>query len=262
MSTAANYLKFTLACWKLNLAGAMEFRLSFLLTAGLMIVNNAVWIFFWQIYFQRFEIVNGWEVNDVMLLWAVAAGGFGLANAFFGNADNLGNIIVTGQLDTYLAQPKPVLLHVLISRMHVAALGDLIFALLVFAWFGDLTWLGIAKFAVALLLSMLIMVFFSVCVQSLAFFVGNSEGLVGQELLITFATYPTDIFRGLTKVLLFTALPAGFISYLPIGLLREVQPLFFSGAVGVTLLLAVGGTFLFYQGLKRYGSGNVMGMRM
>lgn len=45
-------LRFVWACWKLNLAGAMEFRLSFLLTAGMMIVNNVVWIVFWGIYFS------------------------------------------------------------------------------------------------------------------------------------------------------------------------------------------------------------------
>ncbi|HEU4962761.1 MAG TPA: ABC-2 family transporter protein [Bacilli bacterium] len=262
MSTVAKYLRFTMACWKLNLAGAMEFRMSFLLTAGLMIVNNAVWIFFWQIYFQRFPIVNGWEVSDVMMLWAVAAGAFGVANSFFGNADNIGNLIVTGQLDTYLAQPKPVLLHVLISRMSVSALGDLLFGFLVYGIFGDHTWIGLGKFVVALLLATLVFVFFSVVVQSLAFYVGNSEGLVGQELLITFATYPTDIFRGATKVLLFTALPAGFISYMPIGLLSDLHPAFLWGAVAVVLVLAVGGTFLFYRGLRRYGSGNVIGMRM
>lgn len=261
MSTAAKYARFVLACWKLNLAGAMEFRLSFFMTAGMMILNNAVWIFFWQIYFHRFHLVNGWQVSDVMMLWAVTAGGFGLANAFFGNAENIGNLIITGQLDTYLVQPKPVLLHVLISRMSVSALGDFIFSLIVFLFFGQHTWIGIVKFAGALLLSMLIFVFFSVCIQSLAFYVGNVEGLVGQELIVTFATYPTDIFRGLTKVLLFTVLPTGFISYLPLGLLREVQPLFFGAALGVTALLVCGGTALFYHGLKRYGSGNMMGMR-
>lgn len=262
MSTVARYAKFALTCWKLNLAGALEFRFSFFMTAGMMVINNIVWIFFWQIYFQRFQLVNGWSVADVMMLWAVGAGGYGLANSFFGNADHIGNIIVTGQLDTYLTQPKPVLLHVLISRMSFSALGDLIFALLIFAYYGEHTWSGLFKFILALLISMLILVFFSVSIQSLAFYVGSAEGLIGQELLITFATYPTDIFRGVTKVVLFTALPAGFISYMPLGLLREVQPLFLGAAIGVAMILVLTGTALFYRGLERYGSGNVVGMRM
>ncbi|MGZ4113302.1 MAG: ABC-2 family transporter protein, partial [Tumebacillaceae bacterium] len=110
MSTVAKNLRFMWHCWKLNLAGAMEFRMSFLMTAGMMFLNNTVWIFFWGVYFTRFPLVNGWEMSDVMLMWAVGAGGFGLSASLFGNAYRIANVVSTGQLDTYLAQPKPVLL--------------------------------------------------------------------------------------------------------------------------------------------------------
>lgn len=251
-------------CWKLNLAGAMEFRFSFLLTVGTMIINNMVWVFFWSVYFARFPVLNGWELRDVMLMWAVTAGGYGIATTLFGNTNRISNIVATGQLDTYLAQPKPVLLHVLISRMSVSAIGEFIFALLIFLFVGDLTLLGIFKFIVALLLAMSIFVFFGVLTQSLAFYIGNAEGL-GQQIFMTFATiatYPSDIFRGLSKIIVFTILPAGFISYLPIGLLKELQMEFLLGACGMVLLLAVSSTWVFYRGLKRYGSGNMMTVRM
>ncbi|WP_018130665.1 ABC-2 family transporter protein [Effusibacillus pohliae] len=39
--------------------------------------------------------------------------------------------------------------------------------------------------------------------------------------LITFMTYPTDIFRGFGRIVLFTVIPTGFVSYMPIGLLRQ-----------------------------------------
>jgi len=60
---------------------------------------------------------------------------------------------------------------------------------------------------------------------------------------------------------LYTVVPAGFISYLPIGLLRHLEPVFLLGAVGVTALLTAGGIALFYTGLRRYASGNRMGLR-
>jgi ABC-2 type transport system permease protein len=264
MSTVASALRFCLTCWKLNLAGAMEFRMSFLMTAGLMMINNTVWIFFWGIYFTRFPLVNGWEMSDVMMMWAVAAGGYGLSAALFGNAYNLANVVATGQLDTFLAQPKPVLLHVLVSRMSVSAIGDFLFAVLLYGMFGDHSWIGLIKFVVALLLVMLIFTFFNVLAQSLAFYIGNAEGIGFQFFLtfLTFATYPTDIFRGVGRMILFTVIPAGFISYLPIGFLREVQGVFFSGALLMTAALTVGGTWVFYRGLRRYGSGNMLTVRM
>jgi ABC-2 type transport system permease protein len=256
-------LRFVWQCWKLNLAGAMEFRLSFLLTAGMMVVNNVVWILFWGLYFRRFPIVNGWELRDVMMLWAIAAGGFGVMAALFGNAMRIANLIATGQLDVYLAQPKPVLLHVLVSRMSVSAIGDVAFALLIYAAFGDKTALGAVKFSLAMVLSTLIFIFFTVIVNCLAFWLGNTEGLSFQlfNALLTFTTYPTGIFRGLGKLVLFTVIPAGFVSYLPIGLLRQANVPFLLGAAAMTGLLTFAGVRLFYGGLRRYSSGNRIGLR-
>lgn len=241
----------------------MEFRLSFLLTAGMMVVNNVVWIVFWGLYFRRFPVLNGWELQDVMMLWAVAAGGFGVMATLFGNATRIANLVATGQLDVYLAQPKPVLLHVLVSRMSVSAIGDVLFALLIYAAFGDKTVQGVIKFTLAMTLSTLIFIFFTVIVNCLAFWLGNTEGLSFQlfNALLTFTTYPTGIFRGLGKLVLFTVIPAGFISYLPIGLLRHANVPFLAGAAAVTGLLCYGGVRLFYGGLRRYSSGNMIGLR-
>lgn len=259
-STAA----FLWACWKLNLAGAMEFRISFLMAAGLMIVNNFVWIFFWSIFFGRFDVVNGWTLQDVMMLWAVSAGGYGIAATLFGNITRLSTMVATGQLDVYLALPKPVLLHALASRMSVSAIGDATFSALLYLMFGDRTWLGFAKYALAHLVAATVFLFFMVIIHSLAFWIGNAEGLSGQMLnaMLSFSTYPTDIFKGIGRIVVFTAVPAGFISYMPIGLMRgAVQIDFLLDALGMALLLAVFGTWFFYRGLARYSSGNMTAMR-
>ncbi|MCC2685018.1 MAG: hypothetical protein K0R75_1917 [Paenibacillaceae bacterium] len=256
-------LWFVWACWKSNLLGAMEFRLSFLLMAGTMLINDVVWIIFWGLYFRRFPVVNGWELQDVMMLWAVSAGGVGLMSTLFGNSSRIAGLVVSGQLDVYLSQPKPVLLHVLISRMSISAIGDVAFSLLVYGFYGDRSLIGLAKFGLALALATLIFIFFTVVVNCLAFWLGGTDGLSAQlfNALVTFTTYPTGIFRGAGKLLLFTVVPAGFISYLPIGLLRDADPLFMLGVVGVVGVLTVGGIWLFYTGLKRYTSGNMMGLR-
>ncbi|MCP1312226.1 ABC transporter permease [Paenibacillus tyrfis] len=257
-------LRFVWTCWKLNLTGAMEFRLSFLMTAGMMMVNNAVWIFFWGLYFQRFPVVNGWELQDVMMMWAVSAGGFGLSAVLFGNAYRLASLVASGQLDLYLTQPKPVLLHILVSRMSVSAIGDVLFALLLYGLFGDRSPLGLLKFVLALLIAMLIFLFFVVTTQSLAFYIGQAEA-IGQQLfnaILTFSTYPTGIFSGWGRLILFTVIPAGFISYLPIGLLREADLAFTLQALGMTGLVTAAGLWFFHRGLRRYSSGNAMGLRM
>ncbi|HEU5368800.1 MAG TPA: ABC-2 family transporter protein, partial [Ktedonobacterales bacterium] len=102
---------------------------------------------------------------------------------------------------------------------------------------------------------------FLVLLGSLAFWLGNSEGLSQQLMgtLISFSTYPTGIFHGAVKLLLFTVLPAGFISYFPVELLHSFRWQLFAGMFAFTLGIAALAWFVFYRGLRRYESGNRLG---
>jgi len=241
----------------------MEFRVSFLLMAGTMLINNLVWIFFWGMFFNRFNVVNGWTLQDVMMMWAVSAGGFGIMAMLCGNYNRIASMIATGQLDIYMTQPKPILLNVLVSRMSVTAIGDVSFAVMIYAIYGDLSAIGLLKFAAALLVTASIFLFFIVIVNALAFYIGNAEGISFQlyNSMIALSTYPTDIFHGAARLVLFTLVPAGFISYMPIGLFRNTSLPFLLGALGMALGLALLVIWFFYRGLRRYSSGNRIAMR-
>jgi len=256
-------VRFVGTSWKVNLASAMEYRLSFVLLAGMMFVNNFIWLFFWRLFFERFPVVQGWELSDVMLLWAVSTAGFGWAAMLFGNFSKLAGIIASGQLDVYLSQPKPVLLGVLVSRCSVTAAGDFVFGIVVYLMVGDLSPRGILLFALALLISGLLFIAVLVLAGCSAFWIGNAEGMTQQVFnsFIALTTYPSDIFRGLAKLALFTIIPAGFISYLPIGLFKAHDPGFAAAATGVAIGLTLAAALLFRVGLRRYASGNAIAMR-
>ncbi|QJD87340.1 ABC transporter permease [Cohnella herbarum] len=266
MQTAAKIganVRFALTCWKVNLASAMEYRLSFFLLAGMMFVNNFIWLFFWSLFFERFPVVQGWEMEDVMMLWALSAGGFGWAAMLFGNFSRIAGIVATGQLDVYLSQPKPVLLSVLASRSSVTAAGDFLFGITVFLIAGDTSLRGILLFALGLLISGLLFIAVMVIAGCSAFYIGHAEGFTQQlfNSFIALTTYPSDIFRGLAKLALFSLVPAGFISYLPIGLLKDFDPAFVAGATAVAAGLTIAAALLFRIGLRRYSSGNTIAMR-
>ena len=65
---------------------------------------------------------------------------------------------------------------------------------------------------------------FGVLAGSLSFFIGNARALADQwrNTVISFSTYPPTLFRGTVKILLYTVIPAGFISYLPVEALRSI----------------------------------------
>ncbi|MDH3942740.1 MAG: ABC-2 family transporter protein, partial [Anaerolineae bacterium] len=165
-------LTFLLSLWKANLIAAMEYRVAFLSQVVGMMLNNAVYFIFWIIFFDRFQEVRGWGVNDMLLLFGVVAAGFGLGVAFFGNAMLLADVIAGGRLDYYLSLPRPVLLHTLASRSLPSGFGDLTYGIFSFIAAGQFSPDTIARFILGTLFAMTVFVSFMVLVQSLAFWTG------------------------------------------------------------------------------------------
>jgi ABC-2 type transport system permease protein len=87
---------------------------------------------------------------------------------------------------------------------------------------------------------------------------GNSEKL-GTSLwnaTTGLSIYPANIYEGISKLILFTVIPIGFIGAVPVEILRN-----FSWELTFWMIIATAATttiaiILFYIGLKRYESGN------
>ncbi len=247
-----------------NFLIALEYRATFISQIAGMAINDSMWVTFWWIYFTRFPVLSGgWGIADVLGLWAVAAVGFGLCVACCGNALRLAAMISQGDLDYYLALPKNVLMHVLVSRMEVNGWGDVLFGTGVFILFLHPSPARIGLFLILAVCSAVIFLAFNILWQSLSFWLGNAEGLATQmwNALLTFTTYPSSLFQGLVRVLLFTVLPAGFLSYIPVQLLRQFDPAWFAAEVAVAGGVLVVAVWVFYRGLRRYESGNLLILR-
>ncbi|MDP7423326.1 MAG: ABC-2 family transporter protein, partial [bacterium] len=202
--------------------------------------------------------------NDLMLLFALPATGFGLAETVFGNHRRLSKLIAEGGLDGYLTLPRDVLLSVITARTNVSAIGDCIFGAGLFFLIQELSTYRVAIYLFGSVTAALIWVSFSVLVSSLSFLFGNVEIFAGQvsNALITFSLYPPKIFQGLTRVLLYTAIPAGFLCYLPVSLVYR-----FNWNVLAAILAFTGGIMfvsrlVFSIGLKKYESGNLLVLKM
>lgn len=242
-----------------NLQGALEYRASFASDVLSMLINNTMWIIFWVSFFERFPAVPGWGRPQIVTLWALVAAAVGLATTVFGNATRLAGLIARGELDFFLALPRPALFHVLVARMGPSALGDVLFGV---AAFGACAQPGAIDWALFALLSVSgagIVVGFCVAIGSLGFWLGNAEGLAQQafNVLVNFSTYPTSIFRGASKILLFTVLPAGFLSFVPVEIVREHRWGWLAGHLAVSAAFVALGSFVFSRGLRRYESGSL-----
>lgn len=263
LASVRNYLGLAFAYVRLNLNAQLEYRAAFVSQVAAMFLNDSVWVVFWVLFFTRFPVLRGWDVRDVISVWAISAAGFGLAYAIFGNGLQLASLIAQGQLDVWMLYPRALLPHMLLGRMTATAWGDALFGYVVYIAFVRPDLRHLALFVALSLSVALVFVGVSILSGSLSFFVGNAAGVSDQWrfAIVTFSTYPAVLFEGGVKLLLYTLIPAGFISYLPIQALRELSladaALALAGALGA-LAIGVG---VFSYGLRRYESGNLMEMR-
>lgn len=223
-----------------------------------MIINDAVWVLFWVLFFRRVGTLGGWDVERILLLQAVLTTAGGLSLGVFANARRVGTMAVDGQLDAVLALPVPPLPFLLLRRIEPVNLGDLAFGIVLFAVAGHPTPARTFVFVLVVLASTVLLTAFLVLTGALAFFIGRSEsGELGFHAMLLLGAYPVDLFAGAVRVLLFTVVPAAFVSAIPARLIDEFD-LGRAVALGaVATAFAVAAVTTFTLGLRRYTSGSV-----
>lgn len=248
---------------KHNVMSAMAYREAFFLQAFGMLINDLMLLVFWVVLFSRFPNIKGWDLQDVVTLYAIVASGFGLAEMVFGNTGQLARMISAGDLDYYLALPADPLVHLLVSRTSLSAWGDLLFGCGVFLIADAEHMLLLPLFLCLSVLSSVVFVSFGVGIGSLAFWLGQAQNLAMQfrNALVTFGLYPVDIFPGMIRLLLYTLIPAAFVGSLPARLLVSFTWWQFFSLIGFTCITMFCARWLFYRGLRRYTSGNLVTIR-
>ena len=233
-------------------------RRAFWAQVTVMVVNDLGWCAFWVLFFDRVGEVRGWDGQRALLLLAIFATSAGLVLGLFSNARHVGRMAADGELDAVLALPVAPLPHLLVRKVSTVNLGDVLFGLALFAVAGQPDPARIAIFVVGVTASAALLLGFLVTAGSLGFFWGRGEtGDMGFHAILLLANYPADFFGGFSKLVLYTVIPAAFVTAVPATLVDE----FDLGQAAV--LLAVAGTFLFTAwatftlGLRRYSSGSI-----
>ncbi len=254
-----NQLRVTLKTIKYGLMREMLNKTSFIMNVFFMILNNASFIIQWFIIYTLKDDVGGYTFNQVLLLWGIAASVYGFSHFIFEKSYNLSDVITNGKLDSFMVQPKNILISVITSDIKVSALGDIIYGYLVFA-FSGFTVLKLLLFTFFSITGAIIVTDVAVLLGSLSFWIGRSDMIAdtGNSLCIWFSTYPDGIFKGLAKILLLTIIPAGLTAYFPVWIMTKFDIKLVILIISVTIILTILTFTIFYKGLKRYSSSNLM----
>lgn len=262
--TLLKTVKFFFALLHTSIRASMSVRGAFLLESTLMIANNLIFVFMWWIFFRQFKEIAGWTIKDMIALNAIGMGAYGLMQICFGGIKNLSRVVLNGDLDPFMTQPKNLLIHLISSRSFSKGWGHLMTTAVLLILGNLITFSALPLVLLSILSGCLVFTSFAIIVHSLVFWVGSVESVSKKycDSLFLFALYPTNIYSGLLQLVMFTLIPAGIIGYIPVELLRNFSWtnlfILLSSSISFFILAFV----VFHLGLKRYESGNQFGMRL
>ena len=126
---------------------------------------------------------------------------------------------------------------------------------------------GVAGFFLYLLFTVtgaVVFTAFALLLGSLSFWFVRME-IFGDQMLnatVSFSTYPDGIFEGGVRFLIYFIIPTGMIVYQPVHIMTAFDLKGLLVVLGYAALLLVAAVVVFYRGLRRYSSGNLMSARL
>lgn len=263
LTVVKNQIKVMILSVKYNIMMQMVNKVTFITNILFMILNNASFIIQWIILFNIKNEIGGYNIKQIILLWGLASSVYGYSRVMFGRAFNISELIIKGQLDTFLVQPKNVFLSVITSDSKISAIGDLIYGYICLTIYG----INIKNFLMFTFFSIIggiIVTAFAGIVGSLSFWSVKGDAIadVLNNASIHFDTYPGTIFDGGIKILLYTILPVGIANYMPFEIMLRFDFIKFIIVIIFTVCISIFAFIVFNKGLKRYSSSNLMSAKI
>lgn len=257
-----NQIRVFILAFKYGVMKEMVNKLSFIMNILFMILNNSSFILLWIVFYSLKDDIGGSSISDILLLWRLAAASFGVSHIFFDKAYDLSDTINLGKLDAFLVQPKNVLIQAIMS-VSPSAFGDLLYGYILLF----ITGITVDKFLLFTLFIItggLILTSVSVIFNSLSFWFRKSDIIAGQvnNMITQFGTYPEGIFNTTVKIFLYTVVPVGIANYLPLKVIINFNVVNLLIIIGLTILIVALAFLVFYRGLRRYSSSNLMSARI
>lgn len=207
---------------KLNFRARLEYRVEFLMMAGLGAVWQMSVLVFATVLLTQFPGMGDWANTEVLLLASMRLLSHGFYVLFLGRMSATVFLVQEGRVDSYLIRPMPVYRQMQLAFFHVNAVGDLAVAISLFAValvLVDVSW------TVGLIVYLLLALIGGVLMDGAMFTVFSSIALHApatvywsewvDELMTAYGNYPLHIMPSLVRDSLTFLLPLAFVAYLP-----------------------------------------------
>lgn len=252
------YLKYL----AIQLKSDLEYRKSFIIS---IISKTASSIFSFisiLFLFEKFESVEGYSFQDVLICFVMAFLGFSIAECFFRSFDHFDRLIANGEFDRILVRPKNIILQVLGSEIEFDRIGRAVVSIVIFV-------ILLAKNPDLLQIDKLVTLFFmivcTIVIYSALFIM--KAGITfftiqGLEIMNIFTDgardltqYPLDIYHECVRKFFTYILPLAFVNYYPLlYVIGRTENKLYIATPFVALIFVIPCYLVWRLGLKRYKS--------
>jgi ABC-2 type transport system permease protein len=256
------YARIWLAQIRYSTAREMMFKENFILWIAVELAWFGISLAFIQFLYLQVDSIAGWGKWEMILL----VGTNHLIQQIFQtflmiNLTKLPELVRSGKLDFFLAQPAPVQFIVSTRYFEPGSVINTLFAAIVcvvaMAHLGmGISFAGLLIFPLLVAMGVLIHYSLLLMLMSLSFWMTRAQGFINAYYnVFQIARLPREAFSGVTQIAFTWVVPLLLIANVPAHtLLHGLNFNDLAAIVGATALLLTLSTLVFQAGLRRYGS--------
>lgn len=246
-----------------DLKRLMEYKIDFFTGAISFVIGQAINLAFLWIIFSQIPTLVGWSFEQIIFIYGFSLIPKGIDHLLFDNLWIIGHFTVKkGDFDKYLTRPINPLLHVLVERFQIDALGELVVGIVLIctsiaqvsvAW----NLLTIVLFILVIPFATLIYTGIKIATTAIAFWTKSSGNITYMFYMVNdFAKYPTTIYNKTIRGIITYIIPFAFTAFYPASyFLTGENPWFnIGGTVVSSILLITISIFIWNKGISAYES--------
>ena len=241
----------------------LQYKVSFILLTLSSLLSMAFVVLGNIILLKKFGSVEGWTLNEIILVSGIAIFGHVSTEMFAKGLDSFHKQVKNGLLDRILVRPRSITLQVLCADFQFSKIGRFFetIALLIYgACTVNVSWSPYKVLVLFLMIFGSCILFFAILLIKAAFSFWTIEGMEFMNILSDggrdMASYPINIYQKWFSDIFTYIIPFGCVNYFPlIYLLDKGDYPFWYGLTPLITIIFLVVSFKFWSyGVKQYKS--------
>lgn len=242
----------------INIKKVLQYRADFIIGIIPHLIGQIANLAFFKIILGEVANVHGWEMNELIFMYAFSTTVYGIYYLLFGNFRNLKSYLFNGQFEIMRIRPTNLITHIIVISFRSEAIEQILLGGALLAYISSKMSLDMS------LINLIIILYFVACGVTIlggitlcsSSFLFISQGTFSPIGVISelreYTKYPIDIFGNVLQFIFTWLIPIGYVSYYPSIYFLDGQsgPYIYSGLIALVSFIV--GYVSFKRGLRFY----------